>query len=255
MNDPRFPVSQEYAACLVNKYWRALRDGPFHELGWDRLAEVLRESAMSVAHAQAIADAFEEQCPTPADIKRVAFNLRPPQPDPIEEWKKQGLQPDPGFGEELIAKIGKGPDWVEKLRWDSIKEALQNERIGKDFKNFWGEYLATMRRDFPAEVAAIAAGRNPSQAPRPRPPVTAVSERSPLPPPPENPIRCDDVDRAVAENHITRCPNCEGTGRLTDSFCDCALGQDLERIARMDERLDPGYAGEIRELHKGSKAS
>lgn len=94
------------------------------------------------------------------------FTVHPP--DPVDEWRKQGLKPDPEFSLSLISQInGKAtPQQIDELRWEGIRSALEYQRrpqreTDKPGRKFWGEFLFAMENDHPAEVTEIRAGRTP----------------------------------------------------------------------------------------------
>ena len=83
---PNPGVANPVCLALVRELLTALRNFPFHPEGAERLARVLGECTVSVAHARAVLEEFDSDCPTPREIKDVAYRLReqyvpPPKPD------------------------------------------------------------------------------------------------------------------------------------------------------------------------------
>jgi hypothetical protein len=95
------------------------------------------------------------------------FTMHPPD-DPTEEWRRQGLKPDPGFGQNLLSRLnGKATsEQLDELRWEGIRDALEYQRrpqrqTDKSGRKFWGDFLAQMEKDHPEEVRTLSAGREP----------------------------------------------------------------------------------------------
>jgi hypothetical protein len=260
MKGESFVLSEQLAASLLYEYWSCLPG--FSSLvpeGRAGLIRILQQVSVSVDHARYIASRFDQRCPTPREIREHADRVREeyqPKPNRVDEWKK-GADPDPGFSAKLLAKMGK-PDQYDELRWQGIRDALEREaspmpfcrggapnckcstcKEARNSRGFWAEFLFQMRRDHPDEVAAIREGREP-QLPERRPVMQISSNRPPMP---STVITKEDIAAAPRLN-IQRCEICDGTGRLTDGFCDqCQMGRDLERIESKSvaARLEPDY--------------
>ena len=185
-----------------------------------------------------------------------------PTAEQIEQWKQDGASHDPKFAGNILNRMtGKNSkeDW-RQLRLQSIRDALEAEAAPMPFcrggapacqcgtckearnsRGFWAESLFLLRRDHPEEVAAIRAGRDPQPVPVKRAAVVPIPYNRP--PAPSIVITAADVAAAPKFN-IKRCDICEGTGRVTDGFCNqCDLGRELERIAlkSVAARLEPDY--------------
>jgi hypothetical protein len=244
MNDSRYPVSKEVALSLVMEHWSCFAG--FASLlpeGRGKLATVLREVSVSVDHARAVAASFDDHYPTPSEIWARAEAKRDgflPNPNRDEEWRKQGLTRDPVFGPELLGKMGQ-PDRYDQLRWQGIRAALAAVGDRKCDQKFWSAHLKWAEDHYPEEVAAIRAGREP-QPPRKAPVMEIPFNR---PPAPSNVITPADI-AAAPKLDPKRCDICEGTGRVTDGYCNqCQLGRDLERVEKnsVSARIEPNYTG------------
>jgi len=160
---------------------------------------------------------------------------QPPSEEQIEQWKREGASHDPNFRDTLLRMNGRSTDeqW-RQFRIENIRYAL------KRADGWWGSWLAQTAGNHPDEVAALRAGREPA-APVNRAPVVEISSNRPSL---TNPITAADL-AAAPRLRIERCELCEGTGRLTDAYCTCQLGQDLERFEekQVAARLEPDYIG------------
>ena len=69
--------------------------------GLNRFAEVLCECSISVEHATAVVDSFDNEFPTLRDIRDTASNLRPKfeaKVDQKKEWEAKYAPPRAGSG-------------------------------------------------------------------------------------------------------------------------------------------------------------
>jgi hypothetical protein len=67
-------------------------------VGFDRFAEVLCECSISVEHATAVVESFDNEFPTVRDIRETAHNLRPKFEAKVnqrKEWEAQYGKPEP----------------------------------------------------------------------------------------------------------------------------------------------------------------
>ena len=95
-------VSDDVALLLVREYLSALPRYPYRIEGEQRLATIVAEVAVSLTHARAFLEIFDQQCPTPREIRDEALihkgRMFPP-PDPRVQWEKEleaeGTKPGP----------------------------------------------------------------------------------------------------------------------------------------------------------------
>lgn len=96
------------ALTLVRKL-SALAGYPRLADGESWAAEKLCESVVSVDHARAVIDAFEERFPTLREIRDTADNLRPkfqkPSASEKEKWIAEGATYDPDWSREVAANL------------------------------------------------------------------------------------------------------------------------------------------------------
>lgn len=117
-------IADQIAVMKVRAYLAGLRGYPFHKEGESLLARTIQECAVSLAHADAILETFDNLCPTPREIKDVAFNLRsrfePKPKSDIEKWKEEGATYDPTFYSKLITEFKDRHNYDAEL-WRAIK--------------------------------------------------------------------------------------------------------------------------------------
>lgn len=251
------PVQDTVAVNLVREHLAGLRGYNPMPQAEGLLARTLQSSCVSVSHAEAVVRTFDDQCPTPKIIKEVALNLRerfmPKQPPQEEQWRKEYGPPDKAWSDSMLnvatgvsASKAQFKAELNRLRTQSIKDALAYERDvidirgGKD-RAFWSDHLRWLEANFPEQVAAVRAGREPvfpeyrSRKATKATPINTEGFDSPI----LKPITAESFE-GVTPITVRRCPTCGGSGRLAgDDWCnDCQLGKDLRRIEGGNE----GYA-------------
>ncbi len=80
---------------------------PIDSPGERRFIRAFQESVISVEHAQAVIDSFDQDFPTVLRIREAAHKLRPRfEPDPIKtkEWEKTYGKPDPNWSRNLVGR-------------------------------------------------------------------------------------------------------------------------------------------------------
>lgn len=210
-----------------------------------RLVEIMQSVCVSVEHLVAVLETFQDECPTPREIKDAALNIRerflPRQPSQREKWEKEYGPPDPGWSRALLqrAQVSVGDQKAQykaerfNMRLQALKDSVYysspagqdelNKVVGRDERNaskqFWADAIARNEKNYPAQIAAIRAGREPE-----------FSESKPEVVP-MRPITAESF-RGVGPMLVKRCPNCGGSGRLAgDDYCDeCQTGRDLRRM-------------------------
>lgn len=211
------------------------------------LARAVQAVCVSIEHADATLSQFEQQCPTPREIKDTALNLRerflPKQPSQREQWEKQYGPPDPEWSRSLLktatAEVSVGDKKAQykaeryNMRVQALKDSVYyaspagqaeiRSIVGEAERNasrtFWGQAIAANEKNYPAQIAAIRAGREPRfDEPKPE----AV---------PMRPITAESF-RGVEPVRVEKCPSCGGSGRLAgDLYCeDCQTGRDLRKM-------------------------
>jgi len=142
--------------------------------GVNRFTEVLCECSISVEHATAVVDSFDDEFPTLRNIRDTAYNLKPrfeAKTDQKKEWEAKYGKPDPAFSRRITGAAG--ANHVQERRailWQSIRDAIfysefplarldlskiddKDERINA-FK-FWKKAAVNNQRNHPAECAAF----------------------------------------------------------------------------------------------------
>ena len=86
-------------------------------------------------------------------------------------------------------------------------------------RKFWADQIFRCERDYPVQVAAIRAGREPDFGEQPSKVV------------PMKPITAESF-RGVEPKRVEKCATCGGSGRLAgDDYCnECQMGRDLRKM-------------------------
>lgn len=129
------PVGNYVCESFVDEYLAGLRGYRLEARAL--LARALQDSTVSVEHARVVCQEFDHLCPTPREIKDVAYIKRelfvpPPQPD---------VPPDatyePGWSRRLLNVVSGGPwardtngEYPEERKARLIREMVR-ERLGK----------------------------------------------------------------------------------------------------------------------------
>jgi hypothetical protein len=170
LRDEESPVNgaalhSRVALALVSQ-WQILRrwspDRSFQEL----LANVLQGCAISVDHARAIVANFEEEVPTPKEIRDTAYSLRPKfesAQDEVSKWREQYGAPEPVRTDyskpdetqeqvetkALIAAYGK--EWARKASYPARYAALLELgfKLTPEIRKWYGEMIATQKQCLP----------------------------------------------------------------------------------------------------------
>lgn len=240
-------VTEVTALALVRRYLAGLKGYPLHEDGQKCLAMYLAKYALSVQHAESIVSTFRDVCPSPQNLHDVAYNKErrsmflPPQPSQKEQWEKEYGPPDPEWSRSLLrtAQVSVGDKKAQHKaeRYNMRLQALQDSVfysspagqgeiraiVGEKERNasrqFWADAIARNEKAYPAQIAAIRAGREP-QFDQPKPEVVPI-----------RPITAESF-RGIEPMRLERCAACGGTGRLAgDLYCDdCQTGRDLRKM-------------------------
>lgn len=242
-------VVDDIAFSLIKQYLAGLRGyNPMAE-AVDLLMRTVQAACVSVSHAEAVLSSFDDQCPTPREIKEVALNLRehflPPKPSQVEQWRKEYGSPDEAWSESMVKFATGNPTKAQakaelnRLRTQSIKDAIAYEqeavdvRGGKEGANlraFWADHIRWLEKNFPEQVAAVRAGREPvfpeDRLHKAAKPLNAEGFEGPI----LKPISTESFE-GVEPVPQKRCSTCGGSGRLAgDDYCDdCEIGRDLRR--------------------------
>lgn len=122
----KIAVTDKIAVMLVKQHLAGLRGYPTLKEGESQLVRTLQGAALSVQHAEATLETFDDICPTPREIKDTAFNLRPkfepPQKSNVEKWREQGYTYDADFYKTLSAEMMGKNQWnYDAELWQAIK--------------------------------------------------------------------------------------------------------------------------------------
>jgi hypothetical protein len=238
-------VQAPVALAKVRYHLAGLRDYNPADEAVALLARAVQSVCVSIEHADATLSLFQQQCPTPREIKDAALNLRdrflPKQPPLREQWEKQYGPPDSGWSRALIqsatAAVGdkKAQHKAERynMRLQALKDSVYysspagqaeiNAIIGEKERNasrtFWAHAIFRNEQKYPVQIAAIRAGREPQFD-------EAKPEAVPM-----RPITAESF-KGVQPMRIEKCPTCGGSGRLAgDDYCDdCQMGRDLRKM-------------------------
>jgi hypothetical protein len=261
MSQPNPPaIADHIALAKVRRYLSPLRGYNRMPEAESRLVEIVQSVCVSVEHLDATLETFDGEYPTLAEIKTVALNLRdrflPKQPSQRERWEKEYGPPDPGWSRSLlrtatfqISAVGDKKAQYKAERYSMRLQALKDsvyystlagqEEINaitrKEDRNasrrFWADAIAHNLKEYPAQIAAIRAGREPEfNEPK--------SELVPM-----RPITAESF-RGIKPMRVEKCTNCGGSGRLAgDDYCDeCQTGRDLRKMESSHENGSNGAA-------------
>ena len=248
MTPPKPSAIQELAArALVRRYLSPLRGYNHVPDAESRLVEIVQQACVSVEHLVAVLETFDAEYPTIREIKETAFNLRerflPKQPSQREQWEKEYGPPDPEWSRNLLKTATGQVSAIDKknqykaerynMRLQALKDsvfystpkgqaeisAIVGERDRLASRKFWAEAIERNEKNYPAQIAAIRAGREP-QFDQPRP------EAIPM-----RPITAESF-KGVEPMRVEKCATCGGTGRMAgDIYCDdCQTGRDLRKM-------------------------
>ena len=183
-----------------------------------------------------------------ARSKRLPFNLRRALPAEATDaartvGRREYGPPDPEWSRNLLKTATGQVSAIDKkaqykaerynMRLQALKDSVfystpagQAEIraiVGKDERNasrtFWGQALARNEKAYPAQIAAIRAGREPQFN-------DAKPEAIPM-----RPITAESF-KGIEPMRVEKCTTCGGTGRLAgDIYCDdCQTGRDLRKM-------------------------
>ncbi len=252
-------VAYPIAQSLVEEHLSALRN--YRVDAVPGLARTVQECVLSVQHAVATLREFDDECPTPREIKNSAWNLRerylPPQ-SPVEKWKAEGYTHDPGFRDALLGSIpatsvlkavpivgipadyqdaqemlkrrplGQLSPTLDELMWRAIKNRL---RVNNFAQVPMGQcWHAAHQMGFPLNDAQETAMLR-----------WVATQPDTIVPAPYSPAPSPTIPAQAEEK---RCPRCAGTGRTEDGYCNCSTGRDL---ALAESPYQYGDEGEIQE--------
>ena len=221
-------VVEIVAVAKVRKYLAGLRGyNPMPEAE-GLLARALQSVAVSVSHADAILEVFDELCPTPREIKEQGWQTRekflPKQPSQREQWEKEYGQPQPAFSKMLIeaatAKLNplekkrKHAEEVNAIHIQALRDAVyystpagqaelyniqgKNERASS--KGWWSAFIQRCEQDHPQEMADIRAGREPVYRP-----VHDRERKTPSKPEIVRPAITAETIAKVEPTHVEKC--------------------------------------------------
>ena len=99
-------ITDAVALAKVKFYLAGLRGYSGKDESIAHLARTVQDACVSVDHADAVLRSFDDECPTPREIKDVALNTRdrylPAQTSQEEQWRKEYGPPDKSFSESLV---------------------------------------------------------------------------------------------------------------------------------------------------------
>lgn len=199
-------VGSIVAKALIIRYLSPLRG--YTPEAVDRLSEALQEYALSVDHAEKSLERFEDQCPTPREIKTVVWDERsafvPPPEDPKLKWIAEGATYEPDWATSMLGSAaGKGiKQEMGEMHLKAIRDMLYyTEGAGRHEPGQGGFWAGAREYDLKEHFDLIEWIRNGEQGPMP--PLIPMSDRArktrttdgkPLPYLP--PITQAEIDRA-----------------------------------------------------------
>jgi len=230
-----YALADGIALMLTRKFLSGLRGFPTTIPGESLLSRTVQENTLSVEHAESVLAHFDDLCPTPHEIKEVAWNSErarfEPPPKPLkEQWEAAGATYNASFYEQVtkdLERIGQFntdveltraikqllhvTDWT-KVSWEQIKSAKRF--LGFPLNSHEREYADRWDREHPNAYASVE-------------PISAQNR---------NPRALTTQAIASAEPKPWRCPSCNATGRTdSDAYCGCEIGRDLRRQEQRDQ--------------------
>lgn len=240
-------IMDQTALAKIRRYLSPLRGYNRMPEAESRLVEIVQSVCVSVEHLDAVLETFDTEYPTIREIKETAFNLRerflPKQPTQREQWEKEYGPPDPEWSRNLLKTATGQVSAIDKkaqykaerynMRLQALKDsvfystpkgqaeisAIVGERDRLASRRFWAEAIERNEKNYPAQIAAIRAGREPQFN-------DAKPEAIPM-----RPITAESF-KGVEPMRVEKCATCGGTGRLAgDIYCDdCQTGRDLRKM-------------------------
>jgi len=240
-------VVETVALSMVLKYLAGLRGFNPQKESQGLFVRTIQDACVSVSHAEYVLSQFDDICPTPREIKDVAFTSRerflPQGPSQKEQWEKQYGPPDKSITEKIQSVVKGGALNASErkarfnaeygaMRLQSLKDAVyystpegqyelskiagRNERDSS--RAFWAHQIQWLTEKYPEQITAIRGGREPefSDTPRKLPESQRITAES---------------FRGVEPMRTENCTTCGGSGRLAgDDYCEaCQTGRDLRR--------------------------
>jgi hypothetical protein len=146
------PVTQAVAKALIQGL-SALREYPRLEAGEDRLAEELVRCSVSVSHARATIEEFDQQCPTIRDLREQADRIRerfePAKPKQEAVWEREYGPPQP-MRIDWSAMSAQQHEDAKVQMWAAIRKHLGV----KDFARVSWTQVYGAKRDLGYELSA-----------------------------------------------------------------------------------------------------
>jgi hypothetical protein len=152
------PIEYTVAAAILGRL-EGFRDYP-RGGGARRFVEALADASLSVAHANATVEMFDERFPTIREIRDVAFGLRETfvPKEPIEkQWEKEYGKPDPNWSRNLT---GSYKEQKGRMLWQAIRDSLfytegPGTREHGSVPSFWQVAMKGHVQKHPHELASV----------------------------------------------------------------------------------------------------
>ena len=176
-------VTEPVATALVNEYLRGLPGDPQITEAYDRLIAAVSALAVSVDHARSALECFQENFPSPRELKDTLYNLtarfQEPERTPARDFSQDPESNGAEFRDQVVRTLrGDFAGSLEELKISAVRNMLYyTEGPGKSEphdRKYWEQEVHHTLRDFPGLVAAVREGRsptaeelNPHTAPRP----------------------------------------------------------------------------------------
>lgn len=247
MNPEPSAINDKIALAKIRFHLAALRFYSAEPAAEAQLARTIQAACVSLTHADYVLASFDHDCPTPGQIKDLARDTRdrflPKKPSQVEQWEKEYGPPDTSFKNELLKKAVPLSTAERKAKFqadmleskiEALKMAvyydtpagqaelddIKGRKEREHSKTFWAQALTHDIRDYPEQIEAIRAGREP---------VFLDSRPKPIPAPRR--VTAESF-RNIEPMYVNRCHNCGGSGRLAaDDYCnECQTGRDLRKL-------------------------
>ena len=239
MKTHTYALADEMALRLTRSSLSGLRGYPSNADGEALLATTVQEHMLSVEHARSVLRHFDHLCPTPAEIKAVAWNserknFEPPSKPLKEQWEALGATYDASFYEQVSRELSsRGQTNTDAELWTATKRLLRitdrdAPRISWDQLKSAKRHLGWPLNSHERELADRWDREHPNAYAEINPAATSAQNRNP------RAVTAEAI--ATAEPEPWRCPACNATGRTdTDAYCGCEIGRDLQRQEQRDQ--------------------
>lgn len=178
MNPAASAVTKTAAAALVKQHLRGLPGDPQVPEAYERLTCAVADQAVSVDHARAALDCFQDQFPSPRELADTLYNLKSRFVDSTSRFLAGGFEEltardfptrnGAEFHDQVVATLrgAATADQFEQMKIEAVRDMLYyTEGAGRNEphdRKYWEREVHRTLRDWPGLVAAVREGRSPT---------------------------------------------------------------------------------------------